>query len=96
VNELAEKEEKKKLTLGAVIEEPGSTKANKTGSWRSFRPVIDSEKCIKCGMCWKVCPDAAIVFKDGKYEVDYDYCKGCLICVNECPVKAIEKKLEEK
>jgi Pyruvate/2-oxoacid:ferredoxin oxidoreductase delta subunit len=22
-------------------------------------------------------------------EIDYDYCKGCGICANECPAKAI-------
>lgn len=27
---------------------------------------------------------------DVKYEIDYDYCKGCGICANECPTKAIE------
>jgi len=25
---------------------------------------------------------------DGGPEIDYDNCKGCLICFNECPVKA--------
>ena len=27
--------------------------------------------------------------KNGKVEVDYTWCKGCGICANECPVKAI-------
>jgi len=27
---------------------------------------------------------------DRKYEINYDYCKGCGICANECPTKAIE------
>lgn len=88
--------EKKKLTVGAVIEEPGSTRKNKTGSWREARPVLDSAKCIKCGICWKSCPDSAIDFVDGKFMINYDYCKGCLICANECPVKAISKAVEEK
>jgi pyruvate ferredoxin oxidoreductase delta subunit len=88
--------DEKKLTIGAVIEEPASTRATKTGSWRAFRPVLDSKKCIKCGTCWKFCPDSAIDFKDGGYSVNYDYCKGCLICFKECPVKAISRELEEK
>ena len=89
--------EKKKFTVGAVIHEPGSTKANKTGGWRTFRPVILQDKCIKCYTCWKVCPDNAIKVKeDGTVYVDYDYCKGCLICFNECPAKAIKKELEKK
>jgi len=86
-----------KLNIGAVIKEPGSTSKYKTGSWRVFRPVIDQKKCIKCSACWRSCPDAAI-YVDGKgaYRVNYDYCKGCLICMKECPVDAISKELEQK
>ncbi len=82
---------------------------NKTGGWRTFRPVIDYEKCIRCYICWKFCPDTAIYFaKPDKHpapkdalakfdtvEIDYDYCKGCGICANECPVNAIELILEQ-
>ncbi len=38
-----------------------------------------------------VCPDNAIIkLGDGRYEIDYDYCKGCGLCVAECPSGAIE------
>jgi pyruvate ferredoxin oxidoreductase delta subunit len=85
------------LNTGAVIRAPGSTSKYKTGSWRVFRPVIDQKKCIKCSTCWRVCPDAAIfVGKGENYRVNYDYCKGCLICARECPADAISKALEEK
>jgi pyruvate ferredoxin oxidoreductase delta subunit len=85
------------LNTGAVIREPGSASRYRTGSWRTFRPVIDQKKCIKCSLCWQNCPDAAIyVDKRGNYMVNYDYCKGCLICVRECPAKAIGKELEQK
>ncbi|RLI98369.1 MAG: pyruvate synthase [Candidatus Aenigmatarchaeota archaeon] len=82
---------------GAVIKEPGSAKENKTGTWRTFRPVI-SDKCAGCGICTWYCPENCIkiVEKDGKKRavIDYDYCKGCLICVNECPTKAATAKKE--
>lgn len=85
------------ITKGAVISNPGSTKVYKTGEWRTYKPEIDQVKCIKCSKCWLSCPDAAIYRdKEGKYLVNYDYCKGCLICAKECPVKAISYKLEEK
>ncbi len=88
---------KPKISVGAVIDEPGSTIKNKTGGWRSFRPIIDHKKCIKCGTCWQFCPDNAIrKNKKGEFEVNYDYCKGCGICANECPVKAIKMIKEEK
>ena len=93
MNELAEL----KFNKGAVIHEPGSTKKNKTGGWRAMRPVIDQQKCIKCGTCWMYCPDNAVKKNEkGEFEIDYDYCKGCGICANECPVKAIKMELEKK
>lgn len=91
-------EKKKKFEQGAVVTEPGSSRKCKTGDWRTFRPVIDQGKCIKCYQCWQVCPDAAIRVdeKTGVVSIDYDYCKGCLICVKQCPVKAIAKEVENK
>ncbi|MEE9270260.1 MAG: NAD(P)-binding protein [Candidatus Krumholzibacteria bacterium] len=41
--------------------------------------------CDGCDNCWVFCPDVAISREDGVYTIDYDYCKGCLICVQECP-----------
>ena len=49
--------EELKFNIGAVITEPGSSIKNKTGSWRSMRPIIDRDKCIKCGTCLEVCPE---------------------------------------
>jgi len=83
-----------KITLGGVITEPGNSVANKTGSWRSMKPVVDEGKCTGCGICWMYCPDAAIT-KGKPAKVDYRYCKGCGICANECPAKAITMVVEE-
>lgn len=73
-----------------------SSRANKTGSWRAFRPIVDYEKCNKCYTCWKFCPDAAIlILEDGSIKIDLDYCKGCGICETECHKKAISLTPEE-
>ena len=69
---------------------------NKTGKWRSIKPVIDYNKCISCMICWKFCPDAAINIRDGKPHIELDYCKGCAICIEECPLKAIKAQEEKK
>lgn len=82
-----------KANIGATIDEPGSSKRNKTGSWRREKPVLDYQRCTKCGICWIHCPDAAI---DENLQVNYDYCKGCGVCANECPIKAIKMEEEEK
>jgi pyruvate ferredoxin oxidoreductase gamma subunit len=60
-------------------------------SWRVFSPVFDLDKCTSCKSCWIYCPETAINWTDdNKPEVEWRKCKGCGICVNECPVGAIE------
>jgi 2-oxoacid:acceptor oxidoreductase delta subunit (pyruvate/2-ketoisovalerate family) len=81
--------------------DPGSTKKNKTGGWRTYVPKIDKERCISCGACARVCPENCIKMVDlpegrPKPETDYDFCKGCGVCAEECPVKCIKMELEKK
>jgi pyruvate ferredoxin oxidoreductase delta subunit len=61
--------------------------AGKTGTWRTFKPILDVASCKKCGNCILYCPEACI---DRELAIDYDYCKGCGICANECPSKSIK------
>lgn len=46
--------------------------------------------CIHCDSCVVVCPDLAIERADGGYRVLGDYCKGCGLCVKECPTGAMD------
>jgi len=73
-----------------------NTLYNKTGSWRSMKPVVHKDKCISCLLCWKFCPEPCIVMKDGIPVIDYDYCKGCGICIETCPKGAIVFEKEKK
>ena len=63
----------------------------RTGLWRTMRPVIDREVCRGCSwVCSTFCPDGAIgVDAAGAPQIDYDHCKGCLVCVAVCPPHAI-------
>jgi len=67
-----------------------------TGDWKTFKPIRDVKKCTRCLLCVLLCPDGAIHWKpeEEDIEFDYDFCKGCGICANECPTKAIEMELE--
>jgi pyruvate ferredoxin oxidoreductase delta subunit len=87
---------KGEMVPGAVAE-GGSMAELYTGSWRTYAPVTDFDKCTNCLLCWIFCPDSAIVVKDGKkLGTDSQYCKGCGICATECPADAIQMKLESE
>jgi len=73
----------------------GSMEWNKTASWRSIRPIILVDKCKRCMLCWKFCPEPAI-FPTDPPAIDYEYCKGCGICIAECPFDAIISEKEGK
>ena len=87
---------KSKTSVGCIILEPGNSNATKTGSWRTFRPVVDKAKCTGCSICATFCPDGCIDIVEKKAVVNYDYCKGCLICKVECPFSAIKEEKEKK
>ncbi|HWQ67518.1 MAG TPA: 4Fe-4S binding protein [Methanospirillum sp.] len=76
-----------------AINWPVQGSAGQTGSWRVFCPVVDKERCNRCGLCWLYCPDAVI---DRDLNIDLIFCKGCGICANECPKKAIAMVREDK
>ena len=64
----------------------------KTGLWRTMCPVIDYGQCNRCWwVCSTFCPDSAIsVDEQGTPHIDYEHCKGCMICVAQCPAHAIQ------
>ena len=55
------------------------------------RRCLSCGKCFECDNCYGVCPDNAVKkLGPGKgFSFDYDYCKGCGICAQECPCGAI-------
>ena len=67
-----------------------------TGLWRTLRPVIEESRCNRCWwICSTLCPDAAIdVDAEQKPSIDYEHCKGCMICVSVCPAHAIRVEPE--
>lgn len=56
------------------------------------RRCLSCGNCFECDNCYGVCPDNAVIkLGAGKrFAFNYEYCKGCGICVTECPCGAID------
>ena len=76
------------------MSEPVVGECGKTGSWRIRKPILNPEQCLlvrakkSCYLCWLYCPEGVIA-RQSPPVIDYDYCKGCGICAQECPSGAI-------
>ena len=85
--------------IGGVNPNFGSTVKNDLSPSRmGYIPLFLPEKCIHCGLCDSTCPDMVFQFTPGELRgkpamlnrgLDYHHCKGCLRCVNVCPVEAL-------
>jgi 2-oxoacid:acceptor oxidoreductase delta subunit (pyruvate/2-ketoisovalerate family) len=62
------------------------------------RRCLSCGNCFECDNCYGVCPDNAVIkLGPGKrFQFNYDYCKGCGICVSECPCGAIRMEPEQR
>jgi NADPH-dependent glutamate synthase beta subunit-like oxidoreductase len=61
------------------------------------RRCLSCGNCFECDTCYGICPDNAVIkLGPGKhFEFKYDYCKGCGLCVAECPCGSIEMVSED-
>lgn len=92
--------------IGGVNPNPGNSIQNDISAGREgYVPVFHPEKCIQCGLCDAVCPDMVFRFEPGIWKEQstmvnqgpvYQYCKGCLRCVNVCPTAALTAEEEKK
>ena len=61
------------------------------------KPYIETDKCVRCGICVQSCPvpGKAVDFRKGKDKppvYDYRKCIRCFCCQEMCPKKAIKVK----
>lgn len=90
--------------IGGINPNLGSTVvADLSPSRQGYIPLFIKEKCINCGLCFSTCPDMVFQFTKGTFQgkekminqgLDYYHCKGCLRCVEVCPVQALVKGKE--
>lgn len=72
------------------------------GALTEANALYEARRCLSCGNCfgcdncYGVCPDNAVQKLAGAaapgrgYAIKLDYCKGCGLCVAECPCGAID------
>lgn len=85
--------------IGGINPQFGNSVVNDLSpSRQGYIPVFIKERCINCGLCDTTCPDMVFQFAKGEYQgkemmvnqgLDYYHCKGCLRCVEVCPVNAL-------
>jgi 2-oxoacid:acceptor oxidoreductase delta subunit (pyruvate/2-ketoisovalerate family) len=69
---------------------------DETNALFEARRCLSCGNCFECDNCYGVCPDNAVI-KLGpgqRFRFNYDYCKGCGLCVAECPCGAIRMEPE--
>lgn len=92
--------------IGGVIHtQANSLLKELSGSRQGYIPQLDRDKCIHCSACDTACPDYCFVWEEdvdkrGRTQmflkgIDYQYCKGCLKCVEACPTNALTELREE-
>lgn len=68
-------------------------------SFTEEQAVEEASRCFSCGTCnacdncYLVCPEPCIVRSarsNGLYKILVDYCKGCRVCIEECPTGCLE------
>ena len=91
--------------IGGLVTNPGNSILKDFSISRSgMMPHFHEDKCIHCAACDTVCPDFCFVWdeapdKRGRPQmflqgIDYQYCKGCLKCVDACPTDALSDERE--
>jgi 2-oxoacid:acceptor oxidoreductase delta subunit (pyruvate/2-ketoisovalerate family) len=62
-----------------------------TNALYEARRCLSCGNCFECDNCYGVCPDNAVIKlgPGNRFRFDYDFCKGCGLCAQECPCGAI-------
>jgi len=91
--------------IGGVIPYAGNTVSNDLSASRTgWMPLFTEKECVHCGLCATVCPDFCLVWTHEQTNgdvpkvrlkgIDYQYCKGCMRCIETCPTEAMTRVTE--
>ncbi len=68
-----------------------ASRAQKQQMHSDYHPILDREKCTRCGMCVNICPTCAATVSEPDYpEYDLKKCIGCAQCIAMCPELALQ------
>jgi 2-oxoacid:acceptor oxidoreductase delta subunit (pyruvate/2-ketoisovalerate family) len=64
---------------------------DETNALYEARRCLSCGNCFECDNCYGVCPDNAVIKlgPGNRFQFNYDFCKGCGVCAQECPCGAI-------
>jgi 2-oxoacid:acceptor oxidoreductase delta subunit (pyruvate/2-ketoisovalerate family) len=87
----------KDLNTAHFKKTPRISPSSREGRYTRNQALVSAGRCFQCGTCtfcfrcYDYCPDLAIWMnaEQKRREIDYDHCKGCGICAEECPRGAI-------
>jgi NADPH-dependent glutamate synthase beta subunit-like oxidoreductase len=88
------------VPLSPPAERAASQVTEVTLAYSREEAVAEADRCMSCGVCngcdncYIVCPDVSVLRdarENGAYSIRTHYCKGCLVCVQECPTGCLEK-----
>jgi 2-oxoacid:acceptor oxidoreductase delta subunit (pyruvate/2-ketoisovalerate family) len=70
---------------------------DETNALYEARRCLSCGNCFECDNCYGICPDNAVIKlgPGNRFRFNYDYCKGCGVCAQECPCGAIAMVPEE-
>ena len=79
--------------FGGALKNLGMGSGSRSGKMEQHwegKPVVETELCIGCGSCARICAHGGPVIEGGKARIDHDKCVGCGRCLAICPKDAIE------
>jgi len=66
-------------------------RAQKQRMHADYHPVLDQQKCTRCGLCVNICPTKAATISEPNYPCyDLKKCIGCAQCIAMCPELALQ------